>query len=322
MTKRRKRERVVSAPAAQAAAVVQVEEPPEPPRCAACGNAEIHPLFETTDRLCRRTSKPFRIVACGQCGIMRLDPWPSAEEARAFAKPPAWPTGRTLADRLERAYRRMLLSDEARFVERVFRRSGVDGPLLDLSQDAEPLRRVLAGRGIRVLAGTPDDAPAAPETCATVTMLDTLDRLADPGAALETARACLHREGRLIVALANASCWQFLMFGENWSGLDVPRRLVHLRARDIDLLLDCCGFEVLCHKHFTWGRNPADFASSLAPALHPAIRRARGTAVGGAGMLAGNLLYMLAVGIAVPFTLIESACRAGSTILVEARRKW
>jgi hypothetical protein len=33
------------------------------------------------------------------------------------------------------------------------------------------------------------------------------------------------------------------------------------------------------------------------------------------------LLYMALIGASLPFTLLEAACRAGSTIMVEARKK-
>ncbi len=212
-----------------------------------------------------------------------------------------------------------MLADDAGFIERAFRHTLVDGPVLDLSPDGEPLRRSLTRRGLQVLSGS---TKAAPGTCAVVTLFEAVERLVDPAAALESARELLHPQGRLVIAAPNAACWQFLTFGRNWSGLDVPRRLVHFRTHDLELLLDCCGFEVVRRKHFTWGRNPVDFAASLAPGLHPALRRARGVQEGPVLKLARHILFLALTGIAVPFTLIESACRAGSTVLLEARKKW
>jgi hypothetical protein len=37
--------------------------------------------------------------------------------------------------------------------------------------------------------------------------------------------------------------------------------------------------------------------------------------------LAKNLLYLALVVAAVPFTVLEAACRAGSTVMLEARKK-
>ena len=48
------------------------------------------------------------------------------------------------------------------------------------------------------------------------------------------------------------------------------------------------------------------------------IRRPNETS---AGRLARDLLYGGLVLAALPFTLVEAACRAGSTIMIEARKK-
>jgi hypothetical protein len=37
--------------------------------------------------------------------------------------------------------------------------------------------------------------------------------------------------------------------------------------------------------------------------------------------LAKDLLYFALVAVSLPFTLVEAACRAGSTIMIEARKK-
>jgi hypothetical protein len=67
--------------------------------------------------------------------------------------------------------------------------------------------------------------------------------------------------------------------------------------------------------------NPADFATSLAPGLDPAVRRARGVVEGPAVRLLKNLLYIGLFVEVVPLTAAEAACRAGSTITIEARKK-
>jgi hypothetical protein len=90
--------------------------------------------------------------------------------------------------------------------------------------------------------------------------------------------------------------------------------------RDLELLLDCCGFEVVRRKHFSL-HNPARFATSLAPGLNPSVRRARGTGEIPALKVLKHALYFGLMAFAVPFTLLESACRAGSTITIEARKK-
>jgi hypothetical protein len=138
---------------------------------------------------------------------------------------------------------------------------------------------------------------------------------------LDAAHQLLRPDGRLIIQVPNAACWQFLLLGERWNGIDVPRHLTDFRLSDVDSLLDACGFEVLRHKHFSLRDNPAGLATSLAPGLDPMARRLRQTPETSRQRLMKDLLYAALVAVSVPFTLLEAACRAGSTIMVEARKK-
>jgi SAM-dependent methyltransferase len=152
-------------------------------------------------------------------------------------------------------------------------------------------------------------------------MFHVLEHLYDPGAYLDAAHRLLRPDGRLILQVPNAACWQFLLLGDRWNGIDVPRHLIDFRISDIDSLLDHRGFEVLRHKHFSLRDNPAGLATSLAPMLDPMARRLRRVSETPGQHLRKNLLYMALIGASLPFTLLEAACRAGSTIMVEARKK-
>ena len=63
-------------------------------------------------------------------------------------------------------------------------------------------------------------APFAPGSCAAITMFHVLEHLYDPHAYVEAAQALLRPDGRLVVQVPNAASWQFLLLGENWSGVD------------------------------------------------------------------------------------------------------
>ena len=79
-------------------------------------------------------------------------------------------------------------------------------------------------------------------------------------------------------------------------------------------------FKVLRTKHFSLRDNPAGFASSLAPALDPMARRVRGVTEKSGARLIKNLIYFGLVLTAMPFTALEAACGAGSTVMLEARK--
>jgi SAM-dependent methyltransferase len=315
-----------------------------PDPCPACGRSESRVLFSGTDRLYGTTSKIFRIVECRNCRLIRLDPQPHPMELRDYYPQAYWYTSdANTTDHLEQTYRRFVLGDHLRFVERALRESEETGLVLDVGCGGGLFLQLLAERGVKNVVGldfsldaanvawrragvpavcaTLSKAPFAAGSCAAVTMFHVLEHLYDPASYLDAAHQLLRPDGRLIVQVPNAACWQFLLLGERWNGIDVPRHLINFRLSDVDSLLDSCGFEVLRHKHFSLRDNPAGLATSLAPRLDPMVRRLRRIAETPRQRLMKDLVYMSLVGASVPFTLVEAACRAGSTIMVEARKK-
>ncbi len=300
-------------------------------------------LFRGTDRLYRTTSELFQIVECSRCRLIRLNPQPSPEELPKYYPPSYWfDPSQSAADRLEETYRRFVLRDHIRFVRRALAASGGKGVVLDVGCGGGLFLGMLGGRGARVVgldfsldaAGVAwrkqnvpavcaslSRAPFAPGACAVVTMFHVLEHLYDPTSYVESARDLLQPNGRLIIQVPNAASWQFLVLGESWSGLDIPRHLLTFRLHDLEVLLDRCGLEPVRYKHFSLRDNPAGLATSLAPSLDPMARRVRGTPEGPRTKLLKDILYFSLVAASVPPALIEAACRAGSTIMVEARKR-
>ena len=190
---------------------------------------------------------------------------------------------------------------------------------LDFSLDAASI--AWRQQGVPAVCASPSRAPFSTGSCAAVTMFHVLEHLYDPQVCLEEAHRLLRPNGRLIVQVPNAASWLFLLLGENWTGADVPRHLWLFRPRDLDALLDGCGFEVVRYKHFSLRDNPACLATSLVPWLDPMARRARGSHEGSLVTLFKDLLYFALVIASLPCTLLEAACRAGTTVTVEARKK-
>ena len=310
--------------------------------CPVCGSERTARLFTGSDRLYRTTAKEFAVVECRECGLARLDPQPDPEELRRYYPAGYWfaPDG-SAASRMEEAYRRMVLRDHVRFVERALRESKARGPLLDVGCGGGLFLGMLRDRGFRVVGldwsreaaaiawkrqgaaavcGSLEKAPFASGSLGAITMFHVIEHLYDPRAYLIAARQLLEGKGRLIVQAPNAACWQFRILGRKWNGIDVPRHLYDFRDGDLERLLESCGFEVARRKYFSLRDNPAGLASSLAPGLDPMARRVRGAPSGpGWARLAKDLTYFALVAAAVPATAIEAAMRAGSTVMIEAR---
>ena len=311
--------------------------------CAACGETRVHTLFRSSDRLYHTTNEEFSVVECVGCRLIRLHPLPTpAELGKYYPKLYWFKPAETTAAHLEERYRRLVLGDHVRFVRRALRDSEEEGVVLDVGCGGGLFLRMLGEHGhptigldfsidaasvawrqngVPTVCASLSKAPLAPGSCAAITMFHVLEHLYDPVSYIEAAHKLLKPDGRLIIQVPNASSWQFLLFGKNWNGVDVPRHLINFRQRDMDALLDACGFEVLRHKHFSLRDNPAGFATSLAPSLDPMARRVRTIPESPNMRLIKNAAYFALVLAALPFTIVEAACRAGSTITIEARKK-
>jgi SAM-dependent methyltransferase len=311
--------------------------------CLLCRSGERVPLYRASDRLYHTTGKTFDVVRCGKCGLVRLDPAPALSELSAYYPSDYWfSPDQDAAGRLEEAYRRLVLRDHVQFVEGALRAATEQGPLLDagcggglflgmmrerghqvLGLEISPQAAGIAWRRQKVPAvcGLLTDAPLPDGSCAVLTMFHVLEHLENPRAYLRAAHRLLAPGGRLVVQVPNAASWQFHLFGEKWNGLDVPRHLIDFRASDLVLLLESCGFEVMRRKHFSLRDNPAGFASSVAPGLDPMARRVRRLPESTAAKVLKDLVYLGLVAAALPFTIVEAACAAGSTIMVEARKR-
>lgn len=311
--------------------------------CPACGHEQALILLEGSDRLYGTTDRVFQVVECQACQLIRLHPWPSSSEVRQYYPGGYWfVPDQDAVSRLEEAYRRFVLRDHVNFVSRALRDVASDGRVLDVGCGGGLFLRMLNEKGHSVVGldfalgaagaawnqnrvpaacGDLKQAPFAPESFAAVTMFHVIEHLFDPVGYLEAAHQLLRPGGRLIVQVPNAACWQFLLLGENWNGVDIPRHLINYRAHDLEILLDRCGFHVLRTKHFSLRDNPAGLASSLAPSLDPMARRIRRVPEAPGTRMAKDLAYLGLVAASVPFTLLEAACHAGSTVMIEASKK-
>ena len=310
--------------------------------CLVCGSESSAQLFTAPDRLYHTTAKEFAVVRCQECGLARLDPQPAGEELRRYYPESYWfAPDESAASRLEEAYRRLVLRDHVRFVAQALG-GRARGPLLDVGCGGGLFLGMMRERGYRVVGldfsreaaavawkrqqapavcGDLSNAPLGAGSFAGITMFHLLEHVNDPRAYLEAARDLLAPDGCLVVQVPNAASWQFRLLGRWWNGLDVPRHLFDFRDRDVEKLLGACGLEVVRRKYFSLRDNPAGLASSVAPGLDPMARRVRRVAESAGARLAKDLAYFTLAAAALPFTLAEAAFGAGSTVMMEARKR-
>jgi SAM-dependent methyltransferase len=311
--------------------------------CLVCGGERWAPMFTAPDRLYRTTEKEFAVVRCQECGLMRLDPQPAAEELRRYYPENYWfAPDESTGSRMAEAYRRVVLRDHVRFVAQALGGGRARGRLLDVGCGGGLFLGMMRERGYAVVGldvsheaaamawrrqqapavcGDLANAPLRAGSFAGITMFHVLEHLHDPRAYLAAARELLAPDGRLVVQVPNAASWQFRLLGRRWSGVDVPRHLFDFRDGDVEKLLEACGMVVVRRKYFSLRDNPAGLASSVAPGLDPMARRVRRVAESAGGRLAKDLAYLALTAAALPFTLVEAGFRAGSTVMMEARKR-
>lgn len=308
--------------------------------CPRCESEVYTTLFRGTDRLYGTTNRYFNVVECSNCALLRLDPKPTPEELATFYPETYWfEEAPSSAGRLAEIYRQFVIGDHVWFVTRASRQPG---PVLDIGCGGGSFLHAIEKQGHTVYGSDISQKAARtaltqygiPATCASlphlpfragsfsvVTMFHVLEHLADPMAALEAAWHLLAPGGRVVVQVPNAACWQMLLLGERWSGLDIPRHLIDFRAEDLEGLLEHCGFEVRRRKFFSLRDNPAGLATSLCPSLDPMARKVRRVHEGPVLEMLKSLAYFALTVAAAPLTLLEAAGAAGSTIMIEASRR-
>ncbi|MEO8595690.1 MAG: class I SAM-dependent methyltransferase [Candidatus Solibacter sp.] len=309
--------------------------------CLMCGATQATARFHGSDRLYHTTTRQFTVVACDQCGLLRLDPAPTPEELERYYPDNYWfAPDRSTASRMEETYRRLVLRDHVQFVSQALAASSARGPLLDVGCGGGLFLGMMRERGAAVvgldyspqaagiawrrqlvpaLAADLLHSPLRPASFAGLTMFHVMEHLYDPRAYLGAARELLMADGRLVVQVPNADSWQARLLGSAWNGADIPRHLTNFRAADLEKLLHGAGFEVLRRKFFSLRDNPAGLASSVAPGLDPMARRVRRVSESGVTRLLKDLTYFGLVAASLPFAAAEAAAGAGSSVMLEAR---
>jgi SAM-dependent methyltransferase len=308
-------------------------------------------LWEVGDRLFATTARRFQVMRCPACTLEFQAPALSREEIASFYPSGYWvgpPAGDVRAGLLARAtegYRRFVLRDHVRFVRAVVERQqaadawrGTPGDswrgLLDVgcgdgsfltALDAGPATgldwsleavRAVHSRGFAGVRGGLEATPFAAGAFSVVTMFHYLEHVSPARPSLDAVRRLLSPDGRLVVQVPNADCWQRALLRSRWAGYDPPRHLVHYSTATLRRTLEQNGFEVVRATHASLRDNPTTLANSLAPSLYPPAHAARHR---GRHAALGSLAYLGLVLASTPFALVESAFAHGAAVMMEAK---
>ena len=300
--------------------------------CVLCGHDGADVVRAGGDRLQTAQARPcqpttFTLVRCRGCGLVYLDPRPTAAEIGGFY-PDDYHTARGAggpAQRLEDAWRRRQFGEVARWLAELRPGRGRlldvgcgSGELLEALRDdgwrvsgVEPSARsaeiARTQRGLDVQTAAFDDATLPESSCDVVVLAAVLEHLHDPLAALARARRLLTLGGLVAVLfLPRFDAPQARLFGPRWIGLDLPRHLYQFETHTFAAAADAAGLRVIATEPYSRRHSPAFWTASLFPGLQKqrlnlTARRAPGRAA------AGKAAFAVLTAAARPLAHAEAA---------------
>jgi SAM-dependent methyltransferase len=231
----------------------------ESARCNYCQADNFDVLI--TDGRDRRHHLPgeFRLVKCRDCGLVYLNPRPTAEALGAYYPPDYAPyvlrgVFGTLTRRLRRREAlglRRSLPAGAEVLEVGCAAGDLLVPLRDagfrvtgveLSDHAATIAR--SQHQLEVHAGTLADAPLVGDSFDAVIMRNVIEHVPDPRGDLEKAASLLRPGGLLSLRTDNVDSLDARLFRSLWYGFDFPRHLTLFSPATLTALVQSAGLEV------------------------------------------------------------------------------
>lgn len=238
------------------------------------------------------------VVRCTGCGLERTDPFPDpdtldriyadnyhchSESRTVYGGLPGWlgsivSAGRALAHAPYRFRYGGLPEDVAPFgngnaleigfgnAQRLLRlrRAGWRVYGIELTEEAvSTAHRLMPDGTFEVSSLETLDLPQ--ESFSYILLYHVVEHISDPVDALRKVRALLRPQGRVVVAVPNASALARKFFRSHWQGYALPEHLFHYESRHLVKLLERSGFQVVSVRPQNYVNSFADSFSTLLP---------------------------------------------------------
>jgi SAM-dependent methyltransferase len=227
----------------------------------ACPLCDLHSEEELL-AVAGEADRPFRLVRCGECGMVYLNPRPDVasigrfypEDYEPYQPPRAqrggwWkrlrgPDRDSLTGFPLHGNRRLLDYGcgsgwyAHRMRERGWRVTG-----MDMSPHA--VEQARSHFGLEVIHGTLPHAEVAPESFDVITMGAVLEHIHWPHQVIAAVARALAPGGRLVISVPNIASWGYRTFGKDWWPLELPRHLLHFTPATLRMLVEAHDLELL-----------------------------------------------------------------------------
>lgn len=239
------------------------------------------------------------LVACTHCGLVRVDPWPSREQALALYGPGYLADARCgyvdyvgdeplFAREMQRRLKALQAIGVAPRGARLLDVGCASGVLIGAARRTglvaagiEPhpdVARLASERsGCPVTAAPLDRAWLATASRDLVTLFDVLEHLTDPRDALERVRRAVLPDGAVAITVPDFGGWWSRLAGARWPFVTPWEHLTYFTRRTLAGLVEAAGFTRIQVLH---ARTPCSLAT-----MSSRLRGRRATAGQGRGVL-------------------------------------
>jgi SAM-dependent methyltransferase len=234
-------------------------------RCCICDTTDADPIAVGEDFEYRTSADSFLAVQCRRCGLVYLDPRPTADEL-AQIYPDNYHAFSFSEERFGLVYkvrsrleaRRVLAATRGLDVRDIVDIGCGDGFHLDLLRSYGKPAWNLVGvdldkraieaaraRGITVHEGTVESLDLPATSFDVALMIQTIEHVSDPPAVLRATRELLRPGGRLLLVTDNTDSLDFRLFRRrHWGGYHFPRHWNLFNPSSMRALAAKTGFEV------------------------------------------------------------------------------
>jgi 2-polyprenyl-3-methyl-5-hydroxy-6-metoxy-1,4-benzoquinol methylase len=237
--------------------------------CVLCGVDDTQPYLQLGD-LAFGLPGEFHLVSCRRCGLLYLNPRPSADELADYYPASYRPYKKAIEDERwslmrtmrRRNIRRRRLTAEAHAPRQpgsvldvgcstgVFlaemRDAGWQVTGIELSEQATAYAR--QRYGLEVIQGSLQDADLPAETFDVITLWDVLEHTYNPLNTLQHAHHLLRDGGVVVATVPNYDSLDRWIFRSTWVGFDVPRHLTVFTSDTLCQLLEKAGLGIMAQR--------------------------------------------------------------------------
>lgn len=241
-------------------------------RCDLCGSEKHKFLFRSRDRLLKIDDALFNIVKCEDCGLVFINPQPTAEELVKY-----YPASYGAYNEDDGVFKYGFFSRLARKIKRIFINQDdnikkinnsnekpinyldfgcAGGEKMEFVSRAHPSWSIYGldnsafacanaeKRGFKIFCGDALTIDLPENFFDVINMSHVVEHLHSPKETLQKVNRMLSPEGRLIIYTPNLDSLAAKIFGSYWFATDCPRHLFLFTTRTLSHMLFEAGFEV------------------------------------------------------------------------------